>query len=117
ERVGVAEVDVCWRARVAGWRVLMTPRARVQHGPAHGDIDEEPAHTERYTQDRDALATVLKNSSCPTRLWVLPLSLVLTVVRLLFLVIGRRLEEAYELLAAIGWNVNHLGGDLSPAPP
>jgi GT2 family glycosyltransferase len=112
ERLGLDDVDLCWRARVAGWRVLMTPRARVQHGPAHGDIDEEPEHTERYTQDRDALATVLKNYSWPTLLWVLPLSLVLTVVRLLFLVIGRRLEEAYELLAAIGWNVTHIGGTL-----
>jgi GT2 family glycosyltransferase len=112
ERLGLDDVDLCWRARVAGWRVLMTPRARVQHGPAHDDGEEDLEHTERYRQDRDALATVLKVYSWPTLLWVLPLALALTVVRLLFLVIGRRLEEAWELLAAIGWNVTHLGGTL-----
>jgi GT2 family glycosyltransferase len=112
ERLGLDDVDLCWRARVAGWRVLMTPRARVQHGPAHEDRNEDPDHTERYRQDRDALATVLKIYAWPTLLWVLPLALALTVVRLLFLVIGRRLEEAYELLAAIGWNITHLGGTL-----
>ena len=36
----------------------------------------------------------------------------LTLVRLLFLSLGRRFEEAYELLAAIGWNVTHAGGTL-----
>jgi GT2 family glycosyltransferase len=112
ERVGLDDVDLCWRARVAGWRVLMTPRARVHHGPAHPDADEDLEHTTRYVQDRDALATVLKNYAWPTLLWVLPLTLALTVVRLLFLVIGRRFEEAFELLASIGWNVTHLGGTL-----
>ena len=112
ERLGLDDVDLCWRARVAGWRVLMTPRARVQHGPDHED-EVDPDRTERYRQDRDALASVLKNYSIPTLLWVLPLALALTVVRLVFLVIGRRLEEAYELLAAIGWNVAHLGGTLT----
>jgi GT2 family glycosyltransferase len=112
ERLGLDDVDLCWRARVAGWRVLMTPRARVQHGPAHGDTDEAQERTERYRQDRDALASILKNYAWPTLLWVLPLALALTVVRLLFLVIGRRLEEAFELLTAIWWNVTHLGGTV-----
>jgi GT2 family glycosyltransferase len=112
ERLGLDDVDLCWRARVAGWRVLMTPRARVQHGPEHEDDDVRSEATERYRQDRDALATVLKNYSVPTLAWVLPLALGLTFVRLVFLVIGRRLEEAYELLQAIGWNITHLGGTL-----
>ena len=59
-----------------------------------------------------ALARVLKNYSAVTLLWVLPLGFLLTVVRLLFLTLGRRFEEAYELLAAAGWNVTHLGGTV-----
>jgi GT2 family glycosyltransferase len=112
ERLGSDDVDLCWRARIAGWRVLMTPRARVQHGPEHGDADDVRAHTERYVQDRDALAAVLKNDTWVTLLWVVPLGAALTLVRLLFLTIGRRLEEAYELLASIGWNLTHLVGTL-----
>ena len=53
ERLGSDDVDLCWRARLGGWRVVMTPRARVEHGPAHGDADEEDGHGPRYVQDRD----------------------------------------------------------------
>ena len=47
-----------------------------------------------------------------TLLWVIPLGTLLTLVRLLFLALGRRFEEAYELLTAIGWNLAHLGSTL-----
>src|SRR3954463_13723898 len=113
ERLGADDVDLCWRARVAGWPVLMTPRARGQHGPAHDDVDrDDDTRSPRYFQDRNALASVLKNYSVASLLWVLPLGTVLTIVRLLYLCLGRRFEEAYELLAAIGWNVTHAGGTL-----
>ena len=116
DRLDGDAVDVSWRARVAGWQVLMTPRARVQHGPAHTDADEAPTLSERAEQDRISLARVLKNYSWVTLLWVIPVGTLLTVVRLLFLSLGRRFEEAYELLASIGWNIAHLGGTLAAAP-
>jgi GT2 family glycosyltransferase len=109
ERLGLDDVDLCWRARVAGWRVVMTPRARIEHGPAHRDTDGELAHSAHAEEDRVALAAVLKNYGVFTLLWVGPLGIVLTLVRLLFLSLARRFEEAYELLAAIGWNLAHLG--------
>ncbi len=114
ERLGVDDVDLCWRVRIAGWPVLMTPRARVQHGPEHEDVDplDDDARSARYIQDRNALASVLKNYSLPSLLWVLPVGTLLTLVRLLYLCLGRRFEEAYELLAGIGWNITHLGGTL-----
>jgi GT2 family glycosyltransferase len=110
ERLGADDVDLCWRARVAGWPVLMTPRARVQHGPAHDDVAPDDDHSPRYLQDRNALASVLKNYGWGSLLWVLPLGALLTIVRLLYLCLARRFEEAYELLAAIGWNITHAGG-------
>lgn len=110
ERLGLDDVDLCWRARVAGWRVVMTPRARIEHGPAHRDTDAELTHSAHAEEDRVALAAVLKNYGLFTLLWVAALGILLTLVRLLFLSLARRFEEAYELLAAIGWNLAHLGG-------
>ena len=110
DRLDGDAVDLAWRARLAGWEVLMTPRARVQHGPAHRDTDQVPAHSERAEQDRISLARVLKNYSWVTLIWVIPVGTLLTIVRLLFLSLGRRFEEAYELLTSIGWNIAHLGG-------
>jgi GT2 family glycosyltransferase len=114
ERLGADDVDLCWRVRIAGWPVLMTPRARVQHGPDHDDVDrdDDDGRSARYTQDRNALASVLKNYSWLSLLWVLPVGTLLTLIRLVYLCLGRRFEEAYELLAAMGWNITHLGGTL-----
>ena len=109
ERLGADDVDLCWRARVAGWHVLMTPRARVRHGLRHADTDGEGPRSPRYEQDRVALASVLKNYGWVTLLWVLPLDVLLIIVRLLFLALGRHFEEAYELVAAVWWNMGHLG--------
>jgi GT2 family glycosyltransferase len=112
ERLGLDDVDLCWRARVAGWRVVMTPRARIEHGPAHRDDDRDLAHSAHAEEDRIALAATLKNHSLVSLLWLTPLGVFLTLVRLLFLALARRFEEAYELLASIGWNIAHLGGTL-----
>jgi GT2 family glycosyltransferase len=112
ERLGLDDVDMCWRARVAGWRVVMTPGARIEHGPAHGDTDDEVVTSAHAEEDRIALAATLKNYGALTLLWVIPVGLVLTLIRLLFLALARRFEEAYELVGALGWNVGHLGTTL-----
>ena len=111
ERLGDddGDLDLCWRARIAGWNVLMTPLARVRHA-AFAERDDRPGveRSRRYEEDRAALASVLKNDGLLTLAWVVPLGVVLTVVRLLYLLLSRRFEEAYDVLAAIGWNVAHL---------
>jgi GT2 family glycosyltransferase len=115
ERLGDddGDLDLCWRARIAGFNVLMTPLARVRHA-AVGERDDRPGveRSRRYEEDRAALASVLKNDGLLTLAWVMPLGVVLTVVRLLFLLLSRRFEEAFEVVAAIGWNVAHLPGTL-----
>ena len=112
ERLGEehTDVDFGWRARVAGWRVLMTPLARARQRPAARADDA--GKSRRYGEDRAALAAVLKNYGWMSLLWVVPLDAVLSVIRLVFLTLSRRFEEGYDLLSAIGWNVVHLPGTL-----
>jgi GT2 family glycosyltransferase len=107
-------LDLCWRVRLAGLRVVMMPLARVRHQVATdaGRMSAAPRHSVRYEEDRAAIATMGKNYGLLSLLWVTPLALALGAVRLLFLVLARRFEEAYDLLAAWGWNVAHLGGTL-----
>lgn len=116
ERLGDddGDVDLCWRARVAGWRVLMTPLARVRHrAEAEREDRGDRGPSRRYSEDRAALATVLKNVGWLTLLWVVPLGIVLTLIRLLFLLLSRRFEEALDVAAAVGWNLVHLPGTLA----
>jgi GT2 family glycosyltransferase len=117
ERIGPPheDLDFCWRARVAGFRVLMTPLARVRHRAesAVADPPRDPGDSVRYEEDRSAIAAMLKNYSWSHLLWTLPLALVLGLVRLVYLLLGRRFEEAFDVVRAWGWNVAHLPGTWS----
>ena len=112
------DLDFCWRARLAGFHVLMTPLARARHRDASA-AGERPAErhrrTERYYEERAAIVAMLKNYGLPSLLWVLPLAILLGVVRLVYLVLTRRFEGALDLLAAWGWNIVHLPGDDLPS--
>ena len=109
------DLDFCWRARLAGFRVLMTPLAQARHRDAsrkgeRGD-GERPRST-RYYAERAALASMLKDYGILTLLWLLPVYAVLGVARIAFLLVARRFEDAFDQLAAWGWNVAHLPGTL-----
>jgi GT2 family glycosyltransferase len=112
ERLGDddADLDLCWRVRVAGWRVLMTPLARVRH---RAEREREIDGNRRYVEDRAALAATLKNYGPISLLVVVPLGIVLTLVRLLYLLLSRRFEEAIDVLRAVGWNLVHLPGTFA----
>ena len=118
ERLDIEQqgLDFCWRARVTGFRVLMTPLARVRHrsATAAGERAGKERHrSPRYREDRAAIASLLKNYGLVSLLWIIPLALIMGVVRLLFLLLARRFEEAFDLLAAWGWNIAHLPGTWS----
>ncbi|MGH2555034.1 MAG: glycosyltransferase [Actinomycetota bacterium] len=109
------DLDFCWRARLAGFRVLMTPRAVVRHrdaGPGAEGDDPSEASFHRYDQERGVLASILKNYGLLSLLWILPMYVAQGLVRLGALALSRRFQDAYQLLAAWGWNVVHLPGTL-----
>jgi GT2 family glycosyltransferase len=111
-----SDLDFCWRARVAGYRILMTPLARVRFAGGvedAGALASPAPRGPRYEEDRSAIAAMLKNYSLVSLLWVVPAALLLGVVRLAYLVLGRRFEEAFDVAAAWGWNLTHLPGTLS----
>ena len=109
-----AELDFCWRARLAGFRILMTPLARVRlHAATTSARDIRGHHSYRFEEDRSALRSMLKNYGLLSLLWLIPLSGALAIVRIAYLTLSRRFEEAYDVLAAGGWNVSHLFETLS----
>ncbi len=105
------DLDFCWRARIAGFRVLMTPLAQARHrgATARGERPEDRRHrTPQFYAERAALAAMLKNYSVVSLAWLLPLHVVTGVVRLLFFALSRRFEDAYEIASAWTWNLVHL---------
>ncbi len=102
------DLDFCWRARLAGFRVLMTPLAQARHRGEGGGRTAAHERGPLYHAERVAVASMLKNYGTLSLLWLLPLHLLVEAGRLAYLAVARRLEEAYELLAAWAWNLAHL---------
>src|SRR6185503_7450679 len=94
------DLDFCWRARLAGFRVFMTPLATARHrdATARGERpQEQPSRSTRYYAERAALASMLKDYGVLTLLWLLPVYVVLGLARMLFLLLSRRFEDAFGL--------------------
>ncbi|MGH2635268.1 MAG: glycosyltransferase [Actinomycetota bacterium] len=109
------DLDFCWRARLAGFRVLMTPLALARHrgASARGERHEERRRrSSRYYAERAGLASMLKAYGLVTLVWLLPVYTVLGLARLVYLALSRRFEDAFDLVAAWGWNLVHLPGTV-----
>src|SRR5215213_3515627 len=103
-----ADVDLCWRAQVAGARVVGAPSARVRHREA---ARERPgADPQRATlEPRNHLRAMLTSYTWLHLLRVLPQAAIATVVEAIVALATRRGREARELLGAWTWNLRHLG--------
>ena len=109
------DLDFCWRARLAGFRVLMTPLATARHrdASARGERPtQERRRSMRYYGERAALASMLKDYGLLTLMWLLPVYAVIGFARVVYLALSRRFEDAFDLLAAWGWNTLHVPGTL-----
>jgi GT2 family glycosyltransferase len=108
------DLDFCWRARVAGFRVLMTPRAVARHRGAtlRGERAGPSPPESNYHRERAALLGILKNYGLLSLLWILPAHLAQGTLRIASLLVTRRFEDAFQMLAAWGWNLVNLPGTL-----
>jgi GT2 family glycosyltransferase len=113
-RTGHGDLDFGWRVRLAGFRVLMVPRAVALHRLAgqRGERDGTGPDRERYLAERAGLMSVLKNFRFVTLLWVLPLYAVQALVRLVSNLLGRHFDRVGQMLRAWGWNLVHLPGTI-----
>jgi GT2 family glycosyltransferase len=101
---GSDDLDLCWRARLAGARVLVAPDARVRH---RRSTVQDTRPTSRNDQGdlkaftRSRVRVLTKSYSPVALLWVLPLAFLLNVAEAIALVFTRRPARARALLA--GW--------------
>ena len=109
------DVDYCWRARIAGFRILMTPLAQARHQgqPGRGERPEQRwRHGARYYAERSALATMLRNHGGLRLAAYLPLYLGYVAFLVISNAITRRFEDLADLVAALTWNIRHLPGTI-----
>ncbi|HUH06491.1 MAG TPA: glycosyltransferase family 2 protein [Egibacteraceae bacterium] len=106
------DLDLCWRAWLAGHRVEIVPDAVAYHAAGTARmarrIGKGRSWEPRYLAERHTLAALLKNYG-PARLAVtLPFVLALALLKTLAFVATRRFGEAVAVLRAYAWNAIQL---------
>lgn len=114
------DVDLCWRAHLAGYTVVVNPLSVVYHkggGAASGapgdNIYKEKGEYvtsvwRRYHAEKNILRTLLKNWSLPSLLKVLPIFFFLYFSEIFLYVVTRRSNAALAYLKALLWNIRNI---------
>jgi GT2 family glycosyltransferase len=101
------DLDLCWRARVAGARVIVAPAARVAHLEALGA--RRPIDDRRRLQARHRLRAMRVSSTFWTRVRLVPQAAVLTFLEIVYSLVLGRLRQARDVWGAWTWNARHRG--------
>ncbi len=103
----VDDVDFCWRAMLAGSRVIVAPDAKVRH------IEDLVARTGvddvRRTRARHQLRTVLITASLPSLLLTVVLQILLTAGEAVLAVVAGSFGQVKDVFGAYGWNLRRSG--------
>lgn len=106
-RVVGEDLDLCWRAHVAGARVLVAPSSRAAHREALSD--RAPAGGRGRLARRHRVRTLLTCYSAPHLLRVVPQAVVLAAVETLFALLTGHVKEARGIVGAWTSNLRRAG--------
>jgi GT2 family glycosyltransferase len=99
---GSDDIDLCWRARLAGARVIVAPDARVRRVRSTS-VESHSPHTaaELRGESRARIRLLFKSYSGLALLWVLPVAFALNLVEAVGLLLTGRVARSRAVLA--GW--------------
>ncbi|MHB8510905.1 MAG: glycosyltransferase [Actinomycetota bacterium] len=108
------DLDLCWRARVCGFKVAFSGEARARHAAASiRDEREGYLHGRSiYFIERNLLASVLKNYSVANALVAFPVALAIALANAIAKFIMGKRSDAAQIFEAVRWNLVHLPGTL-----
>ena len=99
------DLDLGWRAHVAGARVIVAPDARVAHLEALGE--RRPVDDRRRLQARHRLRVRTVASSLPTRVRTTPIAAIYALLEVLQSLLFGRFRHARDISSAWLWNLTH----------
>ncbi|HEV3449608.1 MAG TPA: glycosyltransferase [Acidimicrobiia bacterium] len=105
---GSEDLDLCWRARLAGARVVVAPDARAAHVEAVDARRPEDVPSARDVARR-RVRVLLTCYSWPSLLRVVPLGVALAAVEALVFAATPRRRQAAAVLGAWRWTLFHPG--------
>lgn len=99
------EIDLCWRLRLAGWRIMSVPASTIYHFAAQSLPPD--TFLKVYLNHRNNMIALLKNLPARRLLPLLPVRLGLELVASLSYLAGRRWLASLAPLAGLAWIVTH----------
>lgn len=99
------EIDLCWRLRLAGWRIQAVPTSVIYHHAAQSLPPD--TYLKVYLNHRNNLIALLKNWPLSRLLTRLPLRLGLEVAASLGYVAAGRWRAALAPFAGLAWILTH----------
>jgi len=101
---GSEDLDLCWRARLAGARVMVVPDAWVRHHElANQRTTGDPL--EIRDRARRRIRTVFTCYSFLSLIWIVPFGLVASAIEAIAFMFSRRRTEAFAEARAWWWNL------------
>lgn len=96
-------LDLCWRAHVAGARVVAVPSARVRHKHHAAELNDEDDR--RALLSRHRLRTILTTSSRFNLFKSVPLAIFLLLMETVYSIATGKRRRAADSVRAITWNL------------
>lgn len=105
-RAFTEDLDLCWRARVAGYTIRVEPAAKARHVIALAKGKRKAPFTPpRYYIRRNRLRTIAKNASGIRLLALVPLYTLLALAEMISFIVLRQPREVGNLARGLGWNL------------
>ena len=105
-RAFTEDLDLCWRARVAGHTIRVEPAAKARHVIALAKGKRRsPFAPPRYYIRRNRLRTIAKNASGVRLLALIPLYVLLALAEMIGFIVLRQPREVGNLARGLGWNL------------
>ena len=101
----VDDVDLCWRAQLAGGRVVVAPQAVGRHREALAQ--RRGVADRRRLLFRHRILTISKCYGWVQLLWVLPFALAMSMLEIVYSLVLGRFGQARDVAGAWVWNVVH----------
>lgn len=109
------DLDLCWRAAIAGHDVEVVPAAVGRHGALAAEHLRTGVVADlgaRYLAERNTLTALLTNYGPGRLIVVVPLAFAVGIAKVAGFLVTRRIADARSTVSAWGWNLANLRGTM-----
>ncbi|MEM0031688.1 glycosyltransferase family 2 protein [Thermofilum sp.] len=100
--------DLCWRIRLAGYKIYSIPYAKVYHRVS-ATVKRVPKANTIYFNERNRIVTLIKNYSMDSLVKILPFLMSIEMIHMILHFIQRNVYNAVSIIKACIWVLSNFG--------